>query len=801
MGSVGTGRPARTRQKATTLPITRFIRPTVVAAPAPPRRLQQHGDLDNASSTALYEVARRLRTNPDKRHDARDRGFLLLTDYLLQYPGKTWQQRWEASELNTRSAPLTELVEHKSPRAHFSQALGAMYALRIIRPTLPAFRANKFGKYIEQFVAAEADPALNAYIAAVQATDSTETFKSWAVRDVCTALTVQGIPFADLTPEAFLHHAQHTRECTSRTGLHVGKYIGHLAWQVMHSIGHFPPASPSTLRGALRSPQFTTTEMVDRNEVTDPAIRQMFIDYLDRRAPGVEYSTLSVLGTNLVRFFWKAIERINPEQTDLRLTEDVYLQWRATLAFREDGTPRSDPWNILITVQSMYYDIQAWAVDEPEKWAPWSAPCPIPRSEMRQLAKHKRRTRERTHNQIRTLQPLLPVLVDYVDKRNEHWRGVLERASIAGHGEHFVHDGHSYTRIITRGDARLIADGDQPGVHVRSPQFGRTIDVALYEDAAFWTWAIIETLRHSGLRIEELTELSQLSVRQYQRPNGEVIALLVVAPSKSDRERVIPMSAELFHVIACVIRRITTGHTSVPLATRYDDYDRTTSEPQPFLFQRRIGQRREVMTTGAIGTRIRTVCKDLAEIDPRFAGIHFRPHDFRRLFATDLVNNGLPIHIGAALLGHLDLDTTRGYVAVFEEDTTRHYQAHLQRRRALRPAEEYRPVSDQEWAEFEEHFDKRKVELGSCGRPYATPCSHEHACIRCSMLRIDPKMIIRLTDIEADLEQRRQRAHDEGWLGEVEGIDLTLTFLRSKREETRRLSVRTTALGIPTLRT
>jgi hypothetical protein len=43
------------------------------------------------------------------------------------------------------------------------------------------------------------------------------------------------------------------------------------------------------------------------------------------------------------------------------------------------------------------------------------------------------------------------------------------------------------------------------------------------------------------------------------------------------------------------------------------------------------------------------------------------------------------------------------------------------------PTEEYRPTSDQEWAEFEDHFDKRKVELGGCARPYGTPCSHEHA--------------------------------------------------------------------------
>jgi hypothetical protein len=44
------------------------------------------------------------------------------------------------------------------------------------------------------------------------------------------------------------------------------------------------------------------------------------------------------------------------------------------------------------------------------------------------------------------------------------------------------------------------------------------------------------------------------------------------------------------------------------------------------------------------------------------ADIKFSPHDFRRLFATELVNSGLPIHIGATLLGHLNIQTTRGYV-------------------------------------------------------------------------------------------------------------------------------------------
>lgn len=56
------------------------------------------------------------------------------------------------------------------------------------------------------------------------------------------------------------------------------------------------------------------------------------------------------------------------------------------------------------------------------------------------------------------------------------------------------------------------------------------------------------------------------------------------------------------------------------------------------------------------------------------------------------------------------------------------------------------------------------------------------------MLNINPKMLSRLTEIEHDLVRRRERAEQEAWLGEIEGIDLTLSFLRQKRSETERLA-------------
>jgi Phage integrase family len=164
------------------------------------------------------------------------------------------------------------------------------------------------------------------------------------------------------------------------------------------------------------------------------------------------------------------------------------------------------------------------------------------------------------------------------------------------------------------------------------------------------------------------------------------------------------------------------------------------------------------MSVTVVRDLVRRAAKALVPTRPQFADIRFAPHDFRRLFATELVNNGLPIHIGAALLGHLKIQTTRGYVAVFDDDVIAHYQQFLDHRHAVRPQGEYRQPTATEWDDFQEHFDKRKVELGSCGRPYSTPCAHEHACIRCPMLSINPKMLPRLDELEAHLQARRERA-------------------------------------------
>jgi len=77
--------------------------------------------------------------------------------------------------------------------------------------------------------------------------------------------------------------------------------------------------------------------------------------------------------------------------------------------------------------------------------------------------------------------------------------------------------------------------------------------------------------------------------------------------------------------------------------------------------------------------------------------LHYTPHDFRRMFITDAILNGLPPHIAQVTAGHRDINVTLGYKAVYPDQAVQTHLAFLARRRALRPSEVYRTPTDTEW--------------------------------------------------------------------------------------------------------
>ena len=276
-------------------------------------------------------------------------------------------------------------------------------------------------------------------------------------------------------------------------------------------------------------------------------------------------------------------------------------------------------------------------------------------------------------------------------------------------------------------------------VWAEHPDSGRRRDLSFEEHRGFWTWAMVEVLRHTGIRIEELTELSHHSLIQYRLPDtGELIPLLQITPSKTDAERLLVISPELADVLSTIVARIRGGQTHVPLVVSYDKNERVYNPPMPLLFQ----WRRRLENRPVAETSLRNYLDHaLTAIGVKDAGGHpmrYTFHDFRRLFITDAIMHGMPPHIAQLVAGHRDINTTMGYKAVYPEEVINGHRAFIARRRALRPSEEYRTPTDEEWAEFIGHFEHRKVAVGDCGRSYDTPCIHEHSCLRCPLLRPDP---------------------------------------------------------------
>ena len=222
----------------------------------------------------------------------------------------------------------------------------------------------------------------------------------------------------------------------------------------------------------------------------------------------------------------------------------------------------------------------------------------------------------------------------------------------------------------------------------------------------------------------------------------------------------------------------------------------------PLLFQHRVGMENRPFAPQAIEGLLRKALTWAGLKDASGAPLQFTPHDFRRIFATEAMMNGMPPHIAQLLLGHSDINVTMGYKAVYPEEAISSHRSFIARRREQRPSEEYRTPTDEEWDEFLGHFQRRRVALGDCGRAYGTGCIHEHSCIRCSLLRVDPAERPRLESIRENLTDRVAEAEREGWTGEAEQLKVSLAAATAKLAELDGLAARRAAvdLGIPAYR-
>ncbi|KPM50887.1 integrase [Frankia sp. R43] len=738
-------------------------------------------------------------------------GVGLMLDWLASQPGTSWQERWLSSGAGSdgrrwRHLPTAWLAGRAgSGSLHdwFFRALSTAIGADLFRPSLDwlvtaSFRRGALPNIMAQCRDSAGFERLRSLCSAepdVAPAAATRTAYRAALILAAKGGTIGDITTGDVLELLDIEAREH--------GTAVG--ATHMFYRVLHAMGVFGDQAPKSLRELRTSGQRTCDQMIDRYGLVCRPVRDLLVDYLRERQPALDYTSLESLAHYLGGLFWADLERHHPGIDSLNLPVEVAEAWKQRLrtvsrmSKGADGrtvetrAPRINYRECLTPVRAFYLDLAHWAVEDPARWGPWVALCPVGSEEINRK-KDKRHRKSRMDARTRERLPVLPVLTRTVAERRAQAAALLDAARPTPAGKSFTAAGQTLIRIVPRRSAAAK-------VWVEDPAGGRRRDLGREEEHAFWAYAAVEVLRHTGIRVEELTELSHHSLVQYRLPTtGEIVPLLQIAPSKTDAERLLVVSPELAEVLSSIISRVRSERGAIPLVAAYDDRERLWSPPLPLLFQRRVGFEPRSINAGAIRDLLGAALIHTGLVDPTTGqSLRFTPHDFRRLFITEAILGGLPPHIAQVIAGHRDINTTMGYKAVYPDEAIQSHLAFLRRRRALRPTEEYRVPTDEEWQEFLGHFERRKVSIGTCGRAFASACIHEHACVRCALLWPDPAQRTRLVEIRDNLVARIAEAEREGWLGEVEGLRVSLAGAQDKLVQLDRQTRPTAAthLGLP----
>jgi integrase len=253
------------------------------------------------------------------------------------------------------------------------------------------------------------------------------------------------------------------------------------------------------------------------------------------------------------------------------------------------------------------------------------------------------------------------------------------------------------------------------------------------EADAFWDWGLLELLVQSGLRIEEASELTTLDILKRSMPDGRVYYMLHVKPSKFDRARVVPIGDGLGRVIAEIIRhiRIFYGTDFVPLCDHWDHKERRPRPRAPYLLQ---GVRHpSPIGIQTIRGRIQLLSLKSGLKKADGSPLVVVPHDCRRVFASEHLNNDTPVHVIQALLGHATIDTVMVYAKLYPRKMIEEYRKAMRGvYRAFHGEESFKNPTRQEWDTFAASCSMRDMGTHLCALPTGEHCPRGLVCLGCN---------------------------------------------------------------------
>ena len=399
---------------------------------------------------------------PSERvREARRWGLPLLLDWLADQPGDTWQQRWLASGADAAREDWARGPEQWLRRhGKFSEnrlrlmtsSLLVVVGADLVRPSLEwLLTGGKKRKLVRNMVhgrngagfdrlrrLCEQDPAIRP-----------DALKDIMFRSAV-IVAAKGGALADITVGDVLEILEAEYVVRGRAD------SASATFRVLREAGVFGADTP-TLQEIRSLGQRSVDELVDRYLIACRPIRDLLVAYLAERQPAIDYTTLVGLAYHLVRCFWFDLEQHHPGIDSLRLPREVAGAWKrrlrtkTTLSIRdgervEVESERMGYLDTLATVRAFYLDLAEWGLDDPVRWGIWVAPCPISQEDLVRK-KFVRRRKARMDSRTRERLPVLPVLVEAVDRWRRESQQVLEAGQRTSPGKHFTAAGKTLTRI------------------------------------------------------------------------------------------------------------------------------------------------------------------------------------------------------------------------------------------------------------------------------------------------------------------------------------------------------------------
>jgi len=662
-----------------------------------------------------------------------------LCEVLDQCPGSTLQERWQAFE--QRVWPDWLVGRHRPPGKWWTGGVRVIVTGRLVRPGWDFLCTTYTATWVARLP--PDDPL------AQQAALLKETFAAlpWTRPEMRAAALNAGLRLLLAHGYVSVHQITEQDLMAMPTAAELGSDTLDAA---LCMLGIFPRTPKRAASRHARTPRRSPAELVAVAAIPEH-FRTITALYLETYAARISqvYATLQHKAYSLTHF-WQFIAETYPE---VRSCADVLPQHarafvpQAIARGRQvqrgqayDTDDRITAYTWLMDIRTFFADICTWATEPDSPFAP-HAPRTIPLTRHDLIGvgfeKARKQRQARLTTTVLDLEREMPKIRAYAFRR---WT----EAEAAG----------------------------QQG----------TVESQVRADAqdAFWDWALLELLVQSGLRIEEASELTTLDILKRHMPDGRIYYMLHVKPSKYDRARVIPIGDGLGRVIAEIIRHVKHfyGADAVPFCDHWDPHEKIALPRAPYLLQG--AGHPSPIGVQTIRARLRQLSLAAEARTADGSPLVLHPHDCRRVFASEHLNNNTPVHVIQALLGHATLDTVMVYAKLYPTQLVEEYRKTLHGvYRAVHGEESSRNPTAEEWAAFSASCGLRDMGTHICALPTGEHCPKGLVCLGCVHAQPKKSAAPIFRRMLASHERELKAAHTRGEpAGQIAARELEVARIR-----------------------